>query len=85
MAMSEILDPASERPRKKRVRKTIVSQPGGAEGERLLTRRQLASRWACSGETIKRRTRAGLLYPVHFGPRMLRYRLSDILRIEGGQ
>ena len=52
------------------------------QSEQLLSRRALARRWECCNETIKRKTRAGLLYPVRFNSRMLRYKLSDILAIE---
>ncbi|HPA18327.1 MAG TPA: hypothetical protein PLU30_11320 [Verrucomicrobiae bacterium] len=50
--------------------------------ERLLSRRELAARWDCSVETIKRRQRAGILKAIQFSSRLLRYRLSDILQIE---
>jgi len=50
--------------------------------EQLLSRKALARRWQCSGETIKRRTREGLLNPVRFNQRMIRYPLSEIMRIE---
>ncbi len=52
------------------------------ESEQLVSRKALAQRWACSTETIKRRTREGLLHPVYFNARMIRYRLSEILRVE---
>ena len=47
----------------------------------LLTRRQLASRWQVSKETIKRRDKAGVLPVLKLG-RDARYRLSDVLRLE---
>jgi predicted site-specific integrase-resolvase len=50
--------------------------------ERLVSRRELSERWGVSTETIKRRTREGLLKPVRFNQRLLRYRLSDIICIE---
>ena len=56
--------------------------------ERLISRKVLAQRWSCSTETIKRRTREGLLHPLRFNSRMIRYQLSEILRVEqeaGGQ
>ena len=52
------------------------------EKEVLLSRKQLAARWQVSGETCKRREAAGLLHPIRFSKRQLRYRLSEILRIE---
>jgi len=50
--------------------------------EQLLSRRVLAQRWSCCVETIKRREREGLLRPVRFNQRLLRYRLSEIISIE---
>jgi hypothetical protein len=50
--------------------------------ERLVSRKALATRCQCSIETIKRRTREGLLHPVRFNQRMIRYRTSEIIRIE---
>ena len=50
--------------------------------EQLLSRGAVAQRWECCIETIKRRERAGILKPIRFNQRMLRYRLSDILAIE---
>ena len=50
--------------------------------EMLLTRSELARRWKVSIETLKRRERAKILRPVRLDGRVLRYRLSDVLRIE---
>jgi hypothetical protein len=50
--------------------------------ERFVSRKALAERWQCSVETIKRRTREGLLHPVRFSQRMIRYRLSGVIEIE---
>jgi hypothetical protein len=47
----------------------------------MLTRRDLASRWRLSTETLKRREHAGLLRALKIG-RGIRYRLSDILAYE---
>jgi hypothetical protein len=52
------------------------------EAERLLSRGELATRWSCSRETLKRREREGILKAIRFNQRLLRYRLSDILSIE---
>ena len=54
-----------------------------ANPEILIKRKQLCARWSCSGMTVRRREVAGALTAVRFNRRMLRYRLSDILRIEG--
>jgi hypothetical protein len=46
--------------------------------EELLTRRQVAERWKCCTETLKRREKSGLLPFVVLSTRLKRYRLSDI-------
>ncbi len=48
----------------------------------LISRDQLAQRWGVSKETIKRREREGLLNPIRFNQRLLRYRMEDIVAIE---
>ncbi len=48
----------------------------------LISRDQLAKRWSISKETIKRREREGLLNPIRFNQRLLRYRLEDIVAVE---
>ena len=48
----------------------------------LLTRRELADRWKVSIETIKRRERARVLRPLRLEGRIIRYRMSDVVRIE---
>jgi len=50
--------------------------------ENFLKRRELAARWRCSGETIKRRQRSGLLHPVRLSQRLLLYKLSEIEALE---
>jgi hypothetical protein len=47
-----------------------------------LTRLELASRWRCSGETIKRKQRAGILHPIYLSQRKLLYRLAEVEAIE---
>ena len=58
----------------------------GGEGtiliRRLLSRKELGQRWSCSTQTVKRRTRDGLLHPLRFNSRMIRYSLSEVIRIE---
>jgi hypothetical protein len=51
----------------------------------FLTRRELATRWRCSGETIKRKQRRGLLHPVYVTRKLL-YRIAEIedLEADGG-
>jgi len=50
--------------------------------ERFLKRRELTARWRCSGETIKRRQRSGLLNPVRLSQRFLLYKLSEVEALE---
>jgi len=47
----------------------------------FMTRRQLAVRWQCSIETLKRREKAGLLPFSKLG-RDVRYKLTNICKIE---
>lgn len=49
----------------------------------LIDRDTLAARWCCSIETIKRIEKRGKLARVQLGPRAVRYRISDVLKIEG--
>ena len=53
-----------------------------SEAERLYSRAELALRWNCSKETLKRREKAGLLPALKFNSRVTCYRLSDIERIK---
>ncbi len=48
----------------------------------LVSRAQIAARWAVSIETVKRRERAGSLTPLRFNQRLLRYRLSEVIELE---
>jgi hypothetical protein len=52
------------------------------EQEKFLKRRELAARWRCSGETIKRRQRSGLLHPIRLSQRLLLYKLSEVEALE---
>jgi hypothetical protein len=53
-----------------------------SERAAMLTRKELAHRWNVCQETIKRRERSGVLPFILMGPRLKRYWLSDVLRIE---
>lgn len=64
------------------VSKAHIENQTVTAAERLLSRGQLTIRWSCSRETLKRREREGVLKPIRFNRRFLRYKLSDILRIE---
>jgi hypothetical protein len=50
--------------------------------DKLLTRREVAARWKVSIETVKRREQARMLRPVRLEGRIVRYRMSDVARIE---
>ena len=50
--------------------------------ERQLSRKELSERWNLSIKTLKRREKAGALRPLSLGARTVRYRLSEILKIE---
>ena len=52
------------------------------KNEVLLSRKQVADRWSVSLETIKRREAAGVLQPLRFSARQVRYRLSDVVSAE---
>lgn len=58
------------------------NSPAPLEG--LIDREKLAARFCCSVETIKRLEKRGLLKRVQLGERMVRYRMSDVLKLEGG-
>ncbi|MCX6837860.1 MAG: hypothetical protein NTX35_08615 [Verrucomicrobia bacterium] len=49
----------------------------------LIDREKLAARFCCSIETIKRMEKRGSLKRVQLCERMVRYRLSDVLKLEG--
>lgn len=59
-----------------------VLVPLSATGATFLTRRELATRWRCSGETIKRRQRSGVIHPVYLSCRKILYRLTEVEAIE---
>jgi hypothetical protein len=48
----------------------------------FLNRRELAARWRCSMETVKRKQRSGLLKPVRLSQRLLLYKLAEIQSLE---
>jgi len=49
----------------------------------LLTRAELATRWGTTLNLLRAKERRGELEQVRLGPKSIRYRLSDILAIEG--
>jgi predicted site-specific integrase-resolvase len=56
--------------------------PRRRETEILLSRKELADRWRCHIETLKRWEAAGRIKPIKVGNKFLRYRLSDIEEFE---
>jgi hypothetical protein len=60
----------------------IHDLPVSDKQEKFLKRRELAARWRCSVETIKRRQRSGLLHPVRLSQRLLLYKLSEVEKLE---
>jgi hypothetical protein len=50
--------------------------------EICISRVQLAARWNCSIEMVKRRERAGVLPAIEFSPLCTRYRIADVQRVE---
>jgi predicted DNA-binding transcriptional regulator AlpA len=50
--------------------------------DRFLSREELGARWGLSRTELVNREKAGLLRPYKLSYKVVRYRLSDILRIE---
>jgi len=48
----------------------------------LLSRKEVAHRWSCSISSIKRREASGILHPLRFSQRQLRFKLSDVIAAE---
>ncbi len=63
-------------------RTTETTAVTATPASKLISRRQLAARWGCCVESIKRRQRAGLLHPIYLSSRMLRYSLQNVEEIE---
>lgn len=49
----------------------------------MLTRKELIERWRIGATTIKRWEKSGRLPFVKMGEKLKRYRLSDVLELEG--
>jgi hypothetical protein len=62
--------------------KSSNPDPTALPGDTMLTRKQVAQRWGCSTETVKRRGRDGTLQSLRFNGRNVRYRLEDVERVE---
>jgi CHAD domain-containing protein len=58
------------------------SWQGHQAAGQLLSLKEVAQRWSCCTETVKRKTRAGELHPIRFNARMIRYALSEIIQVE---
>jgi len=61
----------------------MVKNPPPNETGGLIDREKIAARWCCSIETIKRMEKRGLLKRVQLCERMVRYRLADVIKLEG--
>ena len=66
----------------KKLSRAFTSKDDRATEDSLLTRRELANRWKVSVETLKRRERASILRPIRLDGRIVRYRMSDVVKIE---
>lgn len=58
--------------------KTITVDPDQA-ADKLLSVKQVAERWGCCTHTVRRNQ---FLKPVRFSRKLIRYKLSDVLKIE---
>jgi hypothetical protein len=52
------------------------------EDAECISRPDLADRWDCHTETLKRREKAGSLHPLRFSTRMVRYSMREVRAIE---
>jgi len=68
--------------KKKNVLLNIIPDLLPNELQKFLTRAELATRWRCSGETIKRRQRRGLLHPIYLSERKILYRVAEVEALE---
>lgn len=59
-----------------------MKHPLQPSDERLLSREELMKRWSISLATLKRMEAEGLLSRVVLMKRHVRFRLSDVIRIE---
>jgi len=59
-----------------------MNEDDKTQEDSLSTRRELARRWKVSIETLKRRERTKILRPMRLDGRIVRYRMSDVVRIE---
>ena len=66
----------------KKLSRSFTSKDDRATEDSLLTRRELANRWKVSVETLKRRERASILRPIRLDGRIVRYRMSGVVKIE---
>jgi hypothetical protein len=57
-----------------------MNEDDNTQADSLLTRRELARRWKVSIETLKRRERTKVLRPMRLDGRIVRYRMSDVVR-----
>lgn len=67
---------------RQQIEETAERTPRQRTSSPFITRTQLAERWACSTESLKRYERRGIIHPVKIAARMLRYRLAEIEQLE---
>jgi len=59
----------------------MLSKANDADDDSI-SRADLAVRWRCHTETIKRREKQGILHPLRFSTRMVRYPLREVRALE---
>jgi hypothetical protein len=68
--------------RPKKLKKVEETATRTGLDEQLISKVDLMKRWRCNDRTIERKELAGLLNPVKFNAKMLRYKLSEIEALE---
>jgi len=56
--------------------------PPSTKDDHFLSRRAVAARFSVCTETVKRWEQRGMLKPIRLNSRLVRYRLSDVLKME---
>lgn len=87
---SVLKTPAARRGNEKQTQSRSASTSAGGsastpklEHSCMISRVDLAKRWGCSVETLKRREKAGVLHGLRFSSRMVRYDMDEVARVEG--
>ena len=61
--------------------RSLLDNPGAEKPERLLKTRDVARVWECHPKSVLRYAERGLIKPVRWSKRCLRWRSSDVERI----